>query len=589
MKRYYAISAVVLAMAMTACVREDNFSKVKLGDEDFAFSISQFATKSGEVAESPQVRSFKLGDSGFFLEEQVTSLDEAPVTTKGTPIYTENIDKYYPTINVLGYEEGGSNVFVPEANFEFFSSDGSGTDLQKVYRHHYASDFWPENEDQKVWFYLKAPQDYLGSTASAFEYNTSDGSIEFDYTSPRTGSDQKDILFTSKAITKNEYFVSPNPHSNGGAPVTFYHALTAVKFRVGNDNRGDTKTIITKVKFTNLKSSGHCIVTPTDENVEWDRLDDATEFEQEFDNPEYSKTSDNTINYSSDGSFGSSWSSAAADKNLNDDKGSLTFWFIPQAMNDNVTLEVTFRVKTPDTPDGTEITHKINFGEQLAAQNVEWKAGQLRTYTLNPNDVDVEIFDTMNGLKKSDLHVTNTGNVAEFVRVMLVGNWYGWESQASKDKGDEPSILVGYKTDGSDGNDDMVTPWYRENQLYSPYFDTETFANGKPSVSNPWIFGTGSYFYYPFSIGPGDELAETTALFQSYDLPESVVPDIYIPTSGSNVRVKAVGVHLVMEVCIQAISTINPNTNKTYAEEVGEENAWKAAWTAVAGREVKEK
>ena len=58
-------------------------------------------------------------------------------------------------------------------------------------------------------------------------------------------------------------------------------------------------------------------------------------------------------------------------------------------------MEVTFRVKTGDTPDGQEITHEIDFGKLLNEDrdsNVEWKAGQLRTYTLKPLDVDVDIF-----------------------------------------------------------------------------------------------------------------------------------------------------------------------------------------------------
>ena len=89
------------------------------------------------------------------------------------------------------------------------------------------------------------------------------------------------------------------------------------------------------------------------------------------------------------GKFGNTWyaqTDSVNTKNLNDTTGSKTFWFIPQELTSNVKLTVFFRVKTPDTPDGTEIEVTTNFGEQLA--NVNWKAGQLRTYSLRPTDVD---------------------------------------------------------------------------------------------------------------------------------------------------------------------------------------------------------
>lgn len=51
-------------------------------------------------------------------------------------------------------------------------------------------------------------------------------------------------------------------------------------------------------------------------------------------------------------------------------------------MTDDVELKVTFCVKTPDTAGESGsgmITHTINFGEQLKAKNVEWKAGIFRS------------------------------------------------------------------------------------------------------------------------------------------------------------------------------------------------------------------
>ena len=137
--------------------------------------------------------------------------------------------------------------------------------------------------------------------------------------------------------------------------------------------------------------------------------------------------------------------------------------------------------------------------------------------------------------------------------------------------------FFGYKTDGSGGENDneMVEPWYRETPEYGQYFD-DTFTNGKPLNDNKWLRGNTG-FYYPDPIGPGDSMnPQTEALFKSYIWPENVpFPTIYIPDPTSNVRKPAVGVHLIMEVAIQAISAVDSN-GQPY------ENCW-AAWTAAIG------
>ena len=194
---------------------------------------------------------------------------------------------------------------------------------------------------------------------------------------------------------------------------------------------------------------------------------------------------------------------------------------------------------------------------------------------MSPSDVDVAIFDDMDGLEKDNLHVTNTGNVDEYVRVMLVGNWYD-------SAGD---ILVGYKypsdaTEFDEGDDinTMVTPWYREDPVYGSHFD-DSFKGGRPRGENKWVRGTGSYFYYPDVIGAGDKLSGTDAIFQSYILPESEIPVVWVPSGGSGARVQAEGVHLVMEVVVQAISAYAPDGSK-YA------TCWDA-WSAATGEEIK--
>ena len=597
MKKFYIFLAVAAtAMLLTSCEEELSFNNVTLGENEIAFSFSNVATKAttnlptAVKGISVPVGVDARGDA-IFLEETIEELNPSPAT-KGAPAYTINLGTLYPVLGVYadgeGDKFGGDVIFGKKDDDDApYSRKGTYTsDFNEGWRysHSFKGSPWPDDENSKVDFYLRLPAE---SAAEDFDYSTP-GAIGFHYSSAENGEMQQDLLFGFTSISKKDHdWYRPN-----GAPVDMLHALTGVKFRSDCMNDNETKTIITKVEFTGLKGTGDCVITPASSSVVWSELGTGSgSFSMEFTNPEYSTAAgvDGTVSFKkgTDPKFGDSWYSAAADRNLNNEDGELTFWFIPQEITDDVKLKITFCVKTPDTSGaagGGFVEHEIDFGELLNKDRstpVKWEAGQLRTYTLNPRLVDVEIFDSMEGYKKSGLHVTNTGNVNEFVRMMVIGNWYGWTPDQDPSK-DEPMILVGY-THADPSNTEMVTPWFREDEHYGSFFD-DTFKGGKPVAAegNLWKFGTGSYFYYPNAIGPDHELAGSSALFESYELPANEVPHIYIPTASSSTRVEAVGVHLKLEVVIQAIAAQKPNSDEEYA-------TWQEAWTAAVGKEIKEK
>ena len=581
MKKIYMAMAVIAAAMLSSCEREKDIKGLTpLGENEIAFVLQNSATRStdavseGTVQMGVSIPAGRTSDGeGLFLEETIEELNPI-LATRGTPAYTVNLGTLYTTMGV--YADGNFG----DANFEvmdLYENPNGGEGWR--YHHSYDTNPWPENENEIVDFYLNMPASPTGVNITSRESKTT----VFNYSSPTTAAAQQDILFAHTSISKKQH----DGYLTKGAPVMMYHALTGVKFRSGHENNNPTKTIITKVVIKGLKSTG--TATFTNDTYEWENLDNSTTYSQEFKNEAWTATAgvDGTVTYTSgeNNKFGDSWYAAAADKNLNDENGTLTFWFIPQEIDENVTMEVTFRVKTKDTQDGQEITHTINFGEELnkgREANVVWKAGQLRTYTLKPYDVAVKIVDSMVGLTKSDLHVTNTGNVDEYVRMMIIGNWYGWETEADMNAGKEPDIMVGYTSDGTDGKNEMVNPWFREDEIYGQYFD-DSFKGGRPAAGRTdWVRGTGSYFYFTEVIGVGETLdSATKALFQSYELPANKIPTIYIPVSTSNVRVPAVGVHLKMEIVVQAIGTTAPDGTE-YAD------CW-AAWTAATGKEIKEK
>ena len=582
MKKIYIVMAVIAAAMLSSCEREKDFNELTpLGENSIAFTINNTGTRSMEAVSETSVQTGVSIEAGrasngdaYFLEETIEELNPT-LATRGTPAYTVNLGTLYKTMGVYADGDFGDNAFV--LTDEAMHANPNGGDGWR-YHHSYDGSPWPD-EKTPVDFYLNMPATPTGVNIT----DRSNKQTKFAYSSPLTGKAQQDILFAQTTLTKKQH----DGYLPKGAPVMMYHALTGVKFRTGHLNDNPTKTIITKVVIKGLKSSGTAIFTGSDFN--WTVGNTTANFTQEFTNQAWSADPgvDGTVTYTSgeNNKFGDSWYAAAADKNLNDEDGSLTFWFIPQEIDENVTMEVTFRVKTKDTQSGEEITHTINFGERMNEgrdENVVWKAGQLRTYTLKPYDVAVKIVDTMVGLKKSDLHVTNTGNVDEYVRIMVIGNWYGWETEEDMNSGKEPDIMVGYTTNGSDGTNVMVTPWFREDEVYGQYFD-DSFKGGRPADGRKdWVRGTGSYFYFTSKIGAGTTLdSATQALFQYYELPEDKIPDIYIPIATSNVRVPAWGVHLKMEIVVQAIGTTDPEGNE-YAD------CW-AAWTAATGKEIKVK
>ena len=418
MKKLFVAMAVAVTALLSSCVQEKSFNDLTpIGENGIAFVLDNTATRSMEAtSEAPVVKGVSIPvttgiqDEEFFLEETIEELNPS-LATKGAPAYTVNLGTLYKTMGV--YVDPSVGSFGGDAVFnlmdEAMTEDPNG-ELGWRYNREYEVNPWPADRNQGVDFYLRMPADY--GAMDEFDYSTPK-SIAFNYSSPRKAEDQKDILFGYTRLTHDQH---NDYRSRGGAPVLMSHALTGLKFRSASNNTGALKTVITRIELIGLKGTGHCVITPgANPTVVWSNPGDSPySFVQEFDNPKYNPdlgadNPDGTVDYISgeNNKFGDSWYSAGADTNnpsnltnLNDEDGSLTFWLVPQVIGDGVKMKVTFRVKTPDTPNGTlidsdptkptEITQTIDLSKYN--KGIEWKAGQLRTYTLKPFDVDVEPF-----------------------------------------------------------------------------------------------------------------------------------------------------------------------------------------------------
>ena len=595
MKKIYISMLAIVAMLLSSCEREKDFNDktITVGENELSFVLQGVSTRSAEES-SYAVRgiSIPVGD-GMYLEETVEELNPSPMT-KGAPAYTATLPNLYPTMGVYAAGNFGDEVFLSMDETQY---DANGW----RYNHNYDADPWPDYNTTSVDFYLRMP----ATGGGVSDYNKT----KFNLTSPENGLEQADLLFGQVSIKKKEH----NDHLPAGYPVTMKHALTGIKFRNGHLNNNQTKTIITSVELVGLNTYGEGTIG-ADGVVTWNNVKTpSTEdnpFYLVFDNPNYvvadgKNNPDGTVTTWDTGLDGTTWTSAAADRNLNHANGELTFWFIPQEVPDNLKLHIIFRVKTPDTPNGVDVTHTIELGALLNERyqeagntgNLKWEAGQLRTYTLKPYDVDVEIKDGMTAVTKSDLHIANTGNVDEYVRMLIMGNWYGWKpgTTEAQMKSTEPSILVGYKykdaasTPSGHSVNEMVDPWYREGQdtdgdgkfdtdIYGGFDSTFPRANlgERDGKRNDWADASGGY-YFTMPIGPGagvgeDAVSATKALFESYTVTN--VPTIFLPVG--NTREPAVGVHLVMEIVVQAIA-VPTNDDGTQS------SWWLQAWYDATG------
>ena len=598
MKKIYIAMAVLAAAALTSCMREQSFNDVKIGKNDIVFSLqgnaSTRATDGVSVAKQGVILEFETSEDGqkLLLEETVQDLNYVSPATKGTPAYTENVGALYENMGVV--IRNGATELLNTSGFYAMDDEMVGGGWR------YQGEFsgWPENEKLPLDFYLRMPTDTAGLGFKALTYAKTGNNLNFTftYTSPETASAQKDIIFAARQLSKSEHDTKlPN-----GAPVLFNHALTAVKFAIANYDE-DKKITIKSVSFKGLVGTADCRVTPA---VEDNYRDNKTNFSSGSatvvkwtipENPDRSKTySSGTFGapvqfekkttttdeetgeetttggkFAKNGEYPDSFTEGNAGKdNLNDADASQTFWFIPQTMTDDVELTIVYTFG-----DDEERTGVLEFGkavnENSKATPVVWKAGQIRTYTIRVDEVNVMIEDKVTitdstevavsgtteklvsyaGATKSDVKIKNTGNTDVYIRAALIGQWLDAES------GDP---VFGY-TDFTSGEFVSVDSWYQD-QFVNKTYRQGSFT-GLPGTN--WTLEDDGYYYYEDYIAPGAYVPNN--LFTTYTV--GTAP-------GAAVAGRVMQIYFRLEIATQAISA--KKSDGTYYTR---EQAWAKANT----------
>lgn len=612
------------ALMLSACANEpeiENGGDVTFDKDESMFKIGSVQTRSADEFESTthEVASVTTdnGDT-FVLQETVTSLDDVYTSspeTRGTPVFTQNVYQVYGSFYTYAMKQDKTAAFAKNQQFPgvkyTLKVENQDDPSENIWHYHYGEDIWGEGK-LPTYFFMRMPGENDGVTLDADPYSfTNDkGSIKFSYTTPDSAAVQKDILFTSYKRTGQ----------TNAEKVTFYHALTGVKFANFFDYSlhegayAKAETIIKNIKISGLKNTGTCTVTtplnPADQSsqkskdvVVWDQLSGSGTYEQkiayafaEYDKglfPDATDDKPGTLNPD------------ASKQNLNRNDGSLTFFFIPQTLSSDVTIEVTFditlRAKDDDgvmqngetTFENVKFTFKL--AEKLNAAHRTWKAGELHTFTLWPRAIGVKISDTMNAAKdtKSNAVVKNTGNTWQYVRVNLIGNWVG-QVQKSANETDlsNPTILMGY----SNATNEIETqPWNDKEgtEVYGHFVNlTPKSKTDNPTVVNNWV-RFDKYYYYTKAIGPNDAI--TDPLFESYTVYSS--PNFYIPDL-QGIRRLAKNVHLEMDLMVEAIEAPTNAAGKliyadngaeipgtTTAEQAAATDGYIRAWVKALGLE----
>ena len=570
MRRHFQMAAVAVFVAgalMCSCDNEKEVADVqKMDPQSLSLVMEVVSTRAADTAPVSTFEyplDLEVDGRVLCLEETVTEMgnpaDAFAPGTRGTPIFSENVRKFYGT-SFNGLVKGTSDQVVAEDGTFTLMDDTADENRWQRYL-----GFDPWETSDPLTFFLRMPATQPGVSNLTYTNSSTVNSVAFDFTTPASASEQKDILFATRRMTKAEYeteFYS----ANGGASVLFRHALTGVKFSIANNtSQNGIRTFISEVSITGLKDKGHAVFVP--DNTSEQNVDNANTFSSKSSftwtdvaatarTAKYTQafTEQQILDYASGDAVSgpASFYTNGEGQNLNDANASLTFWFIPQEITADVKLSVKVYLKDGEKKGETH-TLELELGSEILKQvaagrntNKEWKAGQLRTFTLKPNKVDVDITDKVEGFTKSDVKIRNTGNVDAFIRAGIAANWFG--SMANGKDG----IALGYTSATSN---EFVKSWQMETATTDNYGGTFTRLPG-----TGWEKATDGYFYYTSPVAPGAYTG--TPLFLTYSLDTSVhpVPAIWYFDHG---RKEFTNVRLVMEIPVQAIEA---KAGKTYIQ-----------------------
>lgn len=544
MKKFLrTIPVIALILSVSACREEMNPGtdpEIYGGDGtevQFIVGGSTLDSKSSVPTQTDIIKISEEGDENRLVlvvtEESLDNLYSNSADTKGVPNYTQNFTSHFTTFGGTAYffTDGASAVGGLASTDKVFTLTNSES---RTYTNTLST--WTSSANN-VMFFMNAPADIYSagvvSNDNSPKYaigkyeGTDTGVTTFEYKAPGLsddGSEQtnpkllQDILFTSKAINKDEYNKDTHHKNN----ILFYHALAGVKFKSANaenekqsngKSSGEVTTKIKSITITNIINGGTCTVTPdpaygrTDSNAKGEyKSADACKWNttgsarSTFSFTANNKTTEEDAHTDTFPGVFDGTNNAYSSYNINDTNYDQTFFFVPQTTGDDVRLTVTYTL----TPNGG--TESPVYSSTVVFKGQNWKAGNLYTYTLSANHVTLEVQDAVNEVGtdqvKSNLYIKNTGNVDCYYRVALIGNWFDTHSPYQ-----------------------ITKAW----DINYGKFD-KTFCGDGVSVgtgyNDYWYYASDGFYYFKYKVKPGTIIKNDHQLFQSYTIPTKASGDL---------------------------------------------------------------
>jgi len=325
--------------------------------------------------------------------------------------------------------------------------------------------YWPTSDSQILHFVSIGPanlvdDDYVyhfGNTSGGYDWNSGNNTMKLRYQSRKD-----DIITDHDAENLADLLYGFNSQSKSTdenkVQITLKHACMGVRFEIGN-----IFGTIESISLQNFYRNGD--FTLSSSGISWSNPGSKTEFKQLYNvvaNPSLEgKDLDETPNHAK------------------------TFMLVPQQVRSDAKMIVSI--------GGTLHPEELSF-EKLFTDNPtlnrNWNEyiGQIITFRLSStkaNNVSVVITDTVDGLTKKDIAISNDGRSDIMIRVKPVGNWLN-----------------------EDGH--VIASWDESN----PYGIFEA-DNGFPTLNNVnWKKGSDGFYYYRKYLKSGKTVSEN--LFDTY-------------------------------------------------------------------------
>lgn len=461
------ITLSALAAVVTSCTNDEVIASAERhgGKVGFGFSVEQMegdgAVNTRAAAIVSQVMEGS-GDSPVYLTTATTGyvnsrISGSSAATKGVSI--ENAESFYDNFGLFIYEYDASS------NWDDVKSTANpNMDNQKLSQSSgwITDKYWPGNQKRLTFFAYAPHSDNLSTNLTV---NATKGAPTLSYTVPDNVSDQKDLLVTKHSETHPTQDIKGD--ENQVVNMAFYHALTAVQFKIGGTMAPCT---IKKITVEGVNSKG----TYNFSDASWTRQ---------------STTATYTISPNISASDKKNTTFTTSENNM-------LMLLMPQTL-----------------PDGAKITITINDGQDrtltLPINGQVWQAGYSVTYTLSTATED----DTYQ-ISVTDATLNEKGGSATCSVTSYRQTYYGtqipvgWTATYCVD--DETTELTGnseYVTSFTSSNDNPnATATNLSATLDKLYFVSDAGSNQKTStLRGRDLVGTdGNHYNLSNSSGAAD-------------------------------------------------------------------------------------